>query len=428
KKHFTAHHEYTICTQYLSTQCATTSTSNTNQATKTTKTTKTTSDIKPDTNLIVNSYQMTDNEYGPTKQQLNTKPQLKRDISTLDLYEKSNETRLKKFKINDDDSNKLNSVSEAAHKPQKFARKNLLGHNSCVNKVEWSSTNLLLSASMDKSMKIWDPFQEKLLATLNVHEGAVRDASWNAEGTRVLSGSYDKNALISDVRSETVVSRFIHENFVTAVKWKPEDGNVFLTGSQKVVNAWDLRSDAKPVRIYPFKHGQVLDLAFLQDGSEFLCSSDFVAHDSADKTIIAWDFKSSAMLSNQIYNERFTCPHLVVHPKGNKFVAQSNGDYIAEFSTSRPYKMNRKKRFEGHKVSGYNIGCDFNSDGRYLYSGSSDGILFCYEFRNGCLRKRIPVFGREAVLSVACHPVWSFTLAVSSWNGKVQILCNNYDQ
>uniref|UniRef100_T1IMK9 Anaphase-promoting complex subunit 4 WD40 domain-containing protein n=1 Tax=Strigamia maritima TaxID=126957 RepID=T1IMK9_STRMM len=113
--------------------------------------------------------------------------------------------------------------------------------------------------------------------------------------------------------------------------------------------------------------------------------------------------------------------YVVVHPTGNKFVAQSNNDYIAEFSTSRPYKMNRKKRFEGHKVSGYNIGCDFNSDGRYLYSGNSDGILFCYEFRNGCLRKRIPVFGREAVLSVACHPVRSFTLAVSSWNGKVQI-------
>jgi len=32
------------------------------------------------------------------------------------------------------------------------------------------------------------------------------------------------------------------------------------------------------------------------------------------------------------------------------FVAQTNGNYVALFSSQRPYRINKKKRYEGHKV------------------------------------------------------------------------------
>ena len=48
--------------------------------------------------------------------------------------------------------------------------------------------------------------------------------------------------------------------------------------------------------------------------------------------------------------EAFTCTCLKVHPHEAHFVAQSNGDYIALFSTRKPYKLNKFKRYEGHKV------------------------------------------------------------------------------
>ena len=49
--------------------------------------------------------------------------------------------------------------------------------------------------------------------------------------------------------------------------------------------------------------------------------------------------------------ERFTCTRLKANPAGGEVLAQTNGDYIALFSTVRPYKMNKCKRFESHKVS-----------------------------------------------------------------------------
>ena len=48
--------------------------------------------------------------------------------------------------------------------------------------------------------------------------------------------------------------------------------------------------------------------------------------------------------------EAFTCTCLRVHPSEMHFIAQSSGDYMAIFSTKRPYKLNKLKRYEGHKV------------------------------------------------------------------------------
>jgi len=48
------------------------------------------------------------------------------------------------------------------------------------------------------------------------------------------------------------------------------------------------------------------------------------------------------------------CTHAsVIHTTKPKFFAQTNGDYIAEFSALPPYRINKCKRFEGHKVFAY---------------------------------------------------------------------------
>ena len=44
------------------------------------------------------------------------------------------------------------------------------------------------------------------------------------------------------------------------------------------------------------------------------------------------------------------CPRLAVHPHQAEMMAQSGGNYLSLFSTIKPYKMNRCKRFEGHMV------------------------------------------------------------------------------
>ena len=55
-------------------------------------------------------------------------------------------------------------------------------------------------------------------------------------------------------------------------------------------------------------------------------------------------------LSPAVSQERYTCPSLTLHPREPVFLAQTNGNYLALFSAVWPYRMSRRRRYEGHKV------------------------------------------------------------------------------
>lgn len=56
------------------------------------------------------------------------------------------------------------------------------------------------------------------------------------------------------------------------------------------------------VKVYKAGIQQTLDILFLRSGADFITSSDCVSRDSADRTLIAWDYQTTAKVSNQIYH------------------------------------------------------------------------------------------------------------------------------
>lgn len=102
------------------------------------------------------------------------------------------------------------------------------------------------------------------------------------------------------------------------------------------------------------------------------------------------------------HQERYTCPSLALHPLEESFVAQTNGNYMAVFSSQRPYRMNKRRRYEGHKVSNdcslkgvrgwggvtqaWSIQSDINA------SNNFSNIPMCTKLCNGC---RINLYKRR---------------------------------
>ena len=78
-------------------------------------------------------------------------------------------------------------------------------HQGPVTHVKWNIpqySHLLLSSSMDKTVRIWDYSNRKrCVQTLDCHEGAVKDAQWSADGQQILSCGFDKTARLTDVQS-----------------------------------------------------------------------------------------------------------------------------------------------------------------------------------------------------------------------------------
>ncbi|OXB62487.1 hypothetical protein ASZ78_003875 [Callipepla squamata] len=228
-------------------------------------------------------------------------------------------------------------------------------HSGPVNAIQWCTvreqSHMLLSASMDKTIKVWDAVDTGgCLRTFSCHSCAVRAAQWSSCGRRILSGGFDSMLHLTDVETGKQIISSKNEFRISTLKFHPTDSNVFICGGfSPEVKTWDIRT-CKVTRVYKAAVQQTLDILFLPEGKEFLTSTDAVSRDSADRTIIAWDFQSAAKISNQIFHERYTCPSLALHPRDSAFVAQTNGNYMALFSSQRPYRINKKKRYEGHKV------------------------------------------------------------------------------
>nr|XP_009673791.1 PREDICTED: WD repeat-containing protein 25 [Struthio camelus australis] len=298
-------------------------------------------------------------------------------------------------------------------------------HSGPVNEIQWcpvrEQSHMLLSASMDKTIKVWDAVDAGCcLKTYSCHYGAVRAAKWSSCGRRILSGGFDSVVHLTDVETGKQIFSSKNEFRISTLKFHPAESNIFICGGfSPEVKAWDIRN-CKVIRVYKAAVQQTLDILFLHEGREFLTSTDAVSRDSADRTIIAWDFHSAAKISNQIFHERYTCPSLALHPTESVFVAQTNGNYMALFSSQRPYRINKKKRYEGHKVEGFAVGCEFSPDGTLLVTGSSEGKVFFYNYHTARIIRTLSAH-KEACVSAAFHPILPSLLATCDWAGEIKI-------
>ncbi|XP_007942747.1 WD repeat-containing protein 25 [Orycteropus afer afer] len=301
----------------------------------------------------------------------------------------------------------------------------LRGHGGPVNSTQWcpvpSQSHMLLSASMDKTFKVWDAVDSgRCLQTYTLHTEAVRAARWSPCGQSILSGGFDFALHLTDLETGTQLFNGHSDFRITALKFHPKDHNLFVCGGfSSEIKAWDVRT-GKVVRGYKATVQQTLDILFLHEGTEFLSSTDASSRDSADRTIIAWDFRTSAKISNQIFHERYTCPSLTLHPREPVFLAQTNGNYLALFSAVWPYRMSRRRRYEGHKVEGYSVGCECSPDGDLLVTGSADGRVLLYSFRTAS-RAHTLQGHTQACVGTTFHPVLPSVLATCSWEGDVKV-------
>ena len=54
---------------------------------------------------------------------------------------------------------------------------------------------------MDQTAKLWDVETGKEIVTLRGHEGEIVSLNFNAEGDKILTGSFDKTAIVWDPRT-----------------------------------------------------------------------------------------------------------------------------------------------------------------------------------------------------------------------------------
>jgi WD40 repeat protein len=122
----------------------------------------------------------------------------------------------------------------------------LTGHASMVMGMSFSPDwKRLATASMDKSIKLWDAASGQLQQTLNGHTGPVQRVVFRADGQRLASASHDKTIKIWDAVTGQVVRTLEgHTAPVTNVAFSP-NGKVLASisgGTDKTVKLWDVET------------------------------------------------------------------------------------------------------------------------------------------------------------------------------------------
>ena len=152
--------------------------------------------------------------------------------------------------------------------------------------------NLLASASADQTVKLWDLNTAKCAKSYSMHKGKVCALEWHPkEATILLSGSYDRTVVATDMRAPDVKApRWTVESDVEKVRWNPHDPDFFyVTTESGTIHYYDARiipSDecfSKPVWTLQAHDGAV---------SAFDINPtvpDFLATGSDDKQVKLWD-------------------------------------------------------------------------------------------------------------------------------------------
>ncbi|KAF9180858.1 pre-mRNA-processing factor 17 [Haplosporangium sp. Z 11] len=303
-----------------------------------------------------------------------------------------------------------------------FVPKKLLhtwtGHTKGVSAIRFfpKSAHLLLSGSMDSKVKIWDVYHDRrVLRTYMGHSKAVRDVTFNNDGTRFLSASYDRNMKLWDTETGKCISTFTTKKIPFVVKFNPDEDkqNHFLAGcSDHKVYQFDTNS-GEVIQEYDQHLGAVNSITFVDENRRFVTTSD-------DKSLRAWEYDIPVVIKYIAEPDMHSMPAVALSPNQKWLACQSLDNQIFVYGAKDRFRQNRKKLFTGHMVAGYACQPSFSPDGRYLSSGDSEGNLWIWDWKSCKVHKKFKAHN-EVVIDCAWHPHETSLVATASWDSTIKL-------
>ncbi|CAG8466193.1 10231_t:CDS:10 [Ambispora leptoticha] len=290
------------------------------------------------------------------------------------------------------------------------------GHTKGVSAIRFfpKSAHLLLSASMDTKIKLWDFYHDRIcLRTFIGHNKAVRDITFSNDGRRFLSASYDKNIKLWDTETGKCIKAFTTGKIPYVVKFNPDEDkqNIFLAGcSDKKI--FDINT-GEVTQEYDQHLGAVNTITFVDENRRFVTTSD-------DKTLRAWEFDIPVVIKYIAEPHMHSMPSVTLHPNKKWLACQSMDNQIVVYGAKDRFRIHRKKRFVGHLVAGYACQVNFSPDGRFIMSGDSEGNLCFWDWKTCKLLKKFQAHD-GVVNGCEWHPHETSKVVTCSWDGLIKL-------
>ena len=162
----------------------------------------------------------------------------------------------------------------------------LVGHSGSVSSVCVSASGShVVSASYDKTVRVWNAQRGSEVTSLRGHKGPVLGIQWCSEGSGLLlTGDRSGMACIWDLERGDALQLNGHRGHVTAMKWL-SGGQMCVTGDQAgTVRLWDVRDTRQCVQEYQAHPGGAVN--------DFSLCLDALVSTGADTKIQVLDLRS----------------------------------------------------------------------------------------------------------------------------------------
>ncbi|TMW65483.1 hypothetical protein Poli38472_008125 [Pythium oligandrum] len=291
------------------------------------------------------------------------------------------------------------------------------GHTKGVQAIELFPKygHLLLSGSMDNTVRIWDVYNErKCKRVYEGHSGAIRGIQFSNDGRQFLTCSFDRFIQLWDTETGQVVKSFTNRRVPYCIKFYPEDNNQFVIGdSNNMIVQFDARS-GEIVQEYNHHLQAVNSVTFVDDNRRFVSTSD-------DKKILIWDWGIPVPIKYISEPSMQSMPAVALHPSGGFFAGQSLNNQIDVYTARDKFKICRKKTFKGHSNAGYACQLGYSPNGQFLVSGDGEGKLCVWDWKSTKMYKKLKAHDRGPCMGVAWHPLEPSQVVTCGWDGLIKL-------
>jgi len=275
------------------------------------------------------------------------------------------------------------------------------GHGKGISSVAFSPDgNYVVSASNDKTIKIWEISTGKLVKTLEGHKKYVTSVALSSDGKYIVSGSNDRTVKVWEFSTGKLVRTIRgHTWFVSAIAVSP-DGNYIISGSfDKDIKVWDINT-GDIVRTLEGHKKEVRSVAISPDG-------EYIASASSNRTLKVWSLETGQIVRT-IDAHRKHINSVVFSSDGKHIFSGSNDKTIREWDIATGKLV---RTFEGHTWDVLTVAVSL--DGNYIVSGSYNKEIKVWDLNTNELVRTLEGHKRE-VGSVAISPDGKYLVSGSN--------------
>jgi WD40 repeat protein len=238
----------------------------------------------------------------------------------------------------------------------------LRGHEGSVGSAAFSPDGRrIVTASADRTARVWPVDGSGEPVVLSGHEGSVWDANFSPNGLSIVTASVDQTARVwsADGRGEPVILRG-HEDTVRSAVFSPDGKQILTASNDGTARVWMADGSSGPVVLRGHK-GSVWSASFSLDGRRVVTSA-------GDGTARVWSVDGSGepivldSHGDSVWSASFS-------PDGQRVVTSHDG-------TARVWMADGSDEplvIHGHENEEVIRRSSFSPDGRRVVTASIDG-------------------------------------------------------